>query len=226
MIELFTGIGTAVWLGILTSISPCPLATNIAAMSYISKQVENKKSIFISGLLYTIGRMLVYLILGLLLVNGLLNTPTVARFLQKYVNLFLGPILLVTGLILLNFLPMFSGGFKPSHALQKKLAARKYLGALFLGILFALSFCPISAALFFGSLLPLAVSQGSKFLIPGFYGFGTALPVMIAAFILALGTYSLSKIFNIFKQVEIWGRRVTGGLFVGIGIYYCIRYLF
>ena len=86
MIELFTGIGTAVWLGILTSISPCPLATNIAAMSYISKQVEDKKSIFISGLLYTSGRMLVYLILGFLLVNGILNTPVAARFLQKYVK--------------------------------------------------------------------------------------------------------------------------------------------
>lgn len=217
---------SACWLGILTSISPCPLATNIAAISYIGKRMGTPRKVFFSGLLYTLGRMLTYLILGVLIVAGMLSVPDLAYFLQKYMNTFLGPILILVGMFLLGLIRLNFSGSSVSERMQNRAESYGIWGAGLLGILFALSFCPISAALFFGSLIPLAVQHESRVLMPTIYGIGTALPVFAFAILVALGARSIGRAFNKVTQIELWARRITGVIFIVVGIYYLSVYIF
>ena len=217
---------SACWLGILTSISPCPLATNIAAISYIGKRVGTPRKVFFSGLLYTLGRMLTYLILGVLIVAGMLSVPDLAYFLQKYMNTFLGPILVLVGMFLLGLIRLNFSVSGISERMQNRAEKYGIWGAGLLGFLFALSFCPISAALFFGSLIPLAVQHESRVLMPTIYGIGTALPVFAFAILVALGARSIGRAFNKLTQIELWARRITGVIFIVVGIYYLSVYVF
>jgi cytochrome c biogenesis protein CcdA len=218
-------LASAFWLGILTSISPCPLTTNIAAISYVGRRVGRPASVLQAGLLYTAGRALAYLLLGVLLVGSLLSAPSLSQVLQKQMNMALGPVLIVVGLILLEVirLPTSKGGGL-SAALQNKADSLGIGGAGLLGMVFALSFCPTSAALFFGSLLPLAVQQQSSLLIPGIYGLATGLPVLLFALLLAFGANKVAQVFNRITAFERWARRLTGVLFLLVGGYYCAVY--
>ena len=226
MPELLLGALSALWLGILTSISPCPLATNIAAISFIGRRIGRTRVVFFTGLLYTLGRMLTYVVLGTLLVTSILSIPQVSHLLQKYMNKFLGPILILVGMILLELIRFNIPGSGLSEKMQKRVELLGIWGAGLLGIVFALSFCPISAALFFGSLVPLSVKCGSSITLPAMYGFGTGLPVILFAVLIAFGAQSVGKAFNKLTQIERWIRRVTGGIFILIGIYYCLVYIF
>ncbi len=226
MPEFFLAALSALWLGILTSISPCPLATNIAAVSFISRRIGRARAVFLTGLLYTIGRILTYVILGILLVASVLSVPQVSYLLQKYMNKILGPILIFVGMILLELIHINVLGSGLSEKTQKRVESWGIWGAGLLGILFALSFCPISAALFFGSLLPLAVKCESGFALPALYGLGTGLPVFLFAVLIAFGVQSVGKAFNKLTQLEWWIRRITGVIFVLIGIYFCLTHIF
>lgn len=226
MPELLLGALSALWLGILTSISPCPLATNIAAISFISRRISRTRVVFLTGLLYTLGRMLTYVVLGILLITAMLSIPQVSYILQRYMNKLLGPILIFVGMILLELIRFNVFGPGLSEKMQKRVEAGEIWEAGLLGIIFALSFCPISAALFFGSLIPLSLKYNSSLMLPALYGFGTGLPVFIFAALMAIGAQSVGKAFNKVTQIEFWVRRATGGIFILIGIYYCLVYIF
>jgi cytochrome c-type biogenesis protein len=223
---LLVGLTSALWLGILTSISPCPLATNIAAMSFIGRRVGSSRRMFVAGLLYTAGRMLVYVVLGIIIVSSLLSISEVSIWLQEYMNKILGPLLILVGMVLLELirLPITGGGLVSK--MQNRAESYGVWGAGLLGVVFALSFCPVSAALFFGSLIPLCASKGSIALLPSVYGIGTALPVVLFATLIAFGAGSVGKAFNRLTHIERWARRVTGGVFILVGIYYCLTYIF
>ncbi|MBN1356653.1 sulfite exporter TauE/SafE family protein [bacterium] len=226
MQELIISISSAVWLGILTSISPCPMATNIAAISYIGRRVQHPVTVLSTGILYTAGRSAAYLSLGILIVSSVLSTPVIARFLQQYMNKLLGPVLIVAGLFLLEILKFSLPGLNLGANLQEKTDRWGMWGALPLGVIFALSFCPVSAALFFGSLIPLALKNSSGVIIPSVYGIGTALPVFMFAVLIALGARSLGNVFNRITQIEKWARRITGVIFIVVGIYFSLMYIF
>ena len=223
---MIMAIGSALWFGILTSISPCPLATNIAAITFISKRLDNTSRILGAGLAYTIGRMIAYLAVGIIIITGLSSIPAIANFLQKYLNLLLGPILIVVGMFLLELITINLKGPSMSAGMESKASAGGVLGAGLLGFIFGLSFCPISAALFFGSLIPLAISHKSSVLLPSVYGIGTALPVVIFAFIIAFSAHSVGKAFNALRSIEKWARIITGVLFIVVGIYYALVAIF
>ena len=222
---IFVGLISALWLGILTSMSPCPLATNIAAISFLSKRIVHPKAVLISGLSYTIGRMLSYAALGFIIISSLLSVPIVANFLQRYMPKALGPILIVTGLFLLDILKFSIPSFSLSERHQKTMAGSGAWGAFALGLVFALAFCPISAALFFGSLIPLALNNRLGATLPFVYGVGTGLPVLIFAFAIALGVTSLSHWFRRLTKLEYYMRKITGIVFILIGLYYVGIYL-
>ncbi len=217
---------SALWLGILTSISPCPLATNIAAISFIGRRVGNSRQVFLSGLLYTVGRVVAYLAIGMLIVAAVMSVSEVSMWLQRNMNKFLGPILVVVGLVLVGVirLPVSGGGV--GEKLQKRVESMGIWGAGLLGFVFALSFCPVSAALFFGSLIPLAVRESSTVTLPVVYGIGTGLPVFAFALLIAFGTKWVGTMFNKLTLFELWSRRITGLIFIGIGLYFCLEYLF
>jgi cytochrome c-type biogenesis protein len=226
MTELLLLAASALWLGILTSVSPCPLATNVAAISFIGRRLESPRWVLVSGLLYTAGRVLTYTVLGILLVSSVLSAPSVALALQRYMNQVLGPVLILVGMLLLEILTFGSFGSGLAARLQKRADRWGVLGALLLGVVFALSFCPVSATLFFGSLLTIAVKARSGILLPAVYGIGTGLPVLVFAILIAAGARSLAKVFDKVTVFERWARRVTGVVFLGIGIYYTLVYVF
>jgi cytochrome c biogenesis protein CcdA len=225
--DFLLAAASAVWLGILTSISPCPLATNIAAISYVSRRVDKPGKVLLHGFLYVSGRTLTYAALGALLVSSLLSAPALSHVLQKYMHLALGPILIVVGMVLLELisfsLPSVGGS---GERMRVRIDALGAWGALLLGILFALSFCPVSAALFFGSLLPLAVQHKSGVVLPVLYGIATGLPVALFSLIIAFGLQRLAEAYKALTGYEKWARKITGVIFIGIGVYYCLTKIF
>lgn len=218
-------LGSALWLGILTSISPCPLATNIAAVSYIGRNIEEKTTSVLSGIFYAFGRVIVYMGISIIVVGALAQVPALSMFLQTKVNLVLGPLLILTGLILLNIIKLSFGDNKHSQKAEKLTKKGPILGSVLIGALFALAFCPVSAALFFGSMLSIAVKHQSTIIIPSVYGLGTALPVIAFAVLIATGANYIGTVFNKLTQIEIWVRRITGIIFIGVGIYFNVTFL-
>ena len=224
MNEIILAIGAAFWFGILTSISPCPLATNIAAISFIGRKVGRPGYVLSTGLFYTAGRTITYVLLAIILVMGLSSMPVVSHWLQKYMNRLLGPVLILVAMVLLDLISFSSAGGRLAEWSQKRAGNFGLAGAFLIGILFALSFCPVSAALFFASLIPLAVKNSSSVMLPSIYGIGTALPVLVFAFLLALSADFVGRVFNKVTQFEFWARRITAVLFLGIGIYFTFAY--
>lgn len=222
-----SGIFIALWLGILTSISPCPLATNIAAISFVSKRVGSVSKILLTGMLYTFGRMLAYTLLSMVIIFSLISVPEIARFLQKYINIILGPLLIIVGLIMTNIIKFnLSIGSKLSDKIGSKAEKSGIWGGIFLGFIFALSFCPVSAGIFFGSLLPLSLKYNSAVILPFVYGIGTALPVLVFAVVISFSANYVGKVYNQLQKFEWWAQRITGVLFIAIGLYFIYRYWF
>jgi cytochrome c biogenesis protein CcdA len=224
--SLWLAMGTALWLGILTSISPCPLSTNIAAVSYVGRRVGSGRAVLLSGALYTSGRSLVYLVLGAASVWSLMSMVSVSSFLQGTFSRLLGPILIVLGLLLLGVFEFSVPSVGVSDGLQARVDRAGVWGAGILGLVFALAFCPVSAGLFFGGLVPLAVEQNSPLLLPLVYGIGTALPVIVFAALLAAGARRLGEALDRVQVFERWARRVTALVFIAVGIYETLRSTF
>lgn len=220
MTEIFVLFGSALWLGILTSISPCPLAANIAAVSFLSKKVTHPAMVFLSGLAYTLGRMVAYAALGWVLISSLLSVHELAQFVQNAMSKALGPLLMVTGLLLLEIITLKLPSFTLSPKYSNRLGESGAPGAFLLGFVLALAFCPISAALFFGSLISLALNSKIGIALPFVYGIGTGVPVLIFAMAIALGVTSMSHWFQRITRLEYYSRRITGVIFILVGLYY------
>lgn len=211
----------AFFIGLMTSLSPCPLATNIAAIAYISKKIDNGKRTLLTGFIYTLGRMFTYVLLASLIVYIGINVQSISLFLQKYGERILGPLLILIGLVMLKIIKLPSlRSMKQVGKIKEKLSEKGYFGSFLLGILFALAFCPFSAVLFFGMLIPLALQYSDAFLIPSVFAIATGLPVIIFSFVLV---YSVSKLGNIINKVqtfEKYVRYIVAIIFFIIGIYY------
>jgi cytochrome c-type biogenesis protein len=224
MENLLAGLASALWLGILTSISPCPLATNLVAVSYIGKDLASPRRVILSGLVYTVGRTVAYVLLAALLVASVFAVPTLSFWLQLNMNRLLGPVLLLVGLLLLDLIPLRLPSLSSGDRLHRRLASSGLAGAGVLGMVFALSFCPVSAALFFGSLLPLAISHSSSFLVASLYGAGTALPVCAFAILIAFSAQRASRALAKLTRMEKWARRITAVVFIAIGVKFCLNH--
>jgi cytochrome c biogenesis protein CcdA len=211
----------AFFIGLMVAISPCPLATNIAAIAYISKKINNRKNILITSIVYTLGRMFTYVSLTSLIVYIGVNVQTISLFLENYAEKILGPLLVFVGLVMLNFirLPSFKGSSKLDK-LKEKLTEKGYLGSFLLGIIFALTFCPISGVLFFGMLIPLSLKISDGLIIPSVFAFATGLPVIILSSILAYSISKIGKIIHNLQILEKYIRYVVAVVFILIGLYY------
>ncbi len=213
---------SALVLGLMTAISPCPLATNITAVGFISKDLENRNRVFINGLLYTLGRAISYTGVALVIYFGA-NQFQIGGFLQQYGGRMLGPLLIVIGLFMLDVIRIKFPGMDKWNARMQSKTHWGYADALLLGMLFALAFCPYSGVLYFGMLIPMTVSGSSGLWLPMVFALATGIPVILFSWVLA---YAVSRIGNIYKKVksfEYWFRRVIAVLFIGTGIYYIIR---
>lgn len=216
----------AITLGLLTAISPCPLATNIAAVSFIGRHAGTPARSLRAGLAYTVGRTLCYLILAAVLASGLLAATTASTFLSRFIGVLVGPVLIIAGAMLLGLVSAPSIGIASTPRWERLASRGDALSAFLLGIVFALSFCPSSAALFFGGLLPLAAKTESVILVPASYGVATGLPVLVLATLIAAGGHSIGRVFDRLTAVEKWLRVLTGAVLIGVGLYLCGRTIF
>jgi len=219
-------VALAFWFGILTSISPCPLTTNIAAMSFIARKMDSTVQSLLSGFLYTFGRVFAYLLLGFVTVKGLVSIPGISVFLQNYANRVLGVLLILVGMFLLELITFDWSISAGADKLQGRVEKGGLHWSFILGFVFALSFCPPSAAIFFGSVIPLAIKSNSLILIPLAYGLGTGLPVMFFAVAIAKGATTLGKYFSMVQSFERYLRQITGYVFIAGGIYLTLVYVY
>jgi threonine/homoserine/homoserine lactone efflux protein len=214
-------LATALWLGVLTSISPCPLATNVAATSLLARRVGSRRRAM-AGAAYAAGRMFAYVSLAVVVFAGLSSMPDLSSALRHWVLPLVGPLLVLTGMAVLGWLPVpfaFSAG---SAGTASRLASWGLLGEFFLGSLFALSFCPVSAALFFGSLLPLAMTHALPPLPVVLYGLGTALPVAVLAILLVLSVERAGSMVARMQTLQRVSLRVTGAILIAVGVWLSI----
>ena len=223
-----TPVLTAFVLGLLTSVSPCPLATNIAAIGFIGRDIESRRRIFLNGVCYTLGRIAAYTLLGVVLLAVLKEGAGmfgIQKAVSEWGELLLGPLLLVIGLFMLIGdrlnLPKF--GFNGD---AEGLAKKGGWGALLIGILFAFAFCPTSGVFYFGMLIPMAATTTAGYLLPAVFAIATALPVLAVAWILAFSAQQLGNFYGKVRNVQKWLNLIVGILFIAIGLYYCyIMYL-
>ena len=217
---------SALFLGLMTAISPCPLATNIAALGYVSRRVTERRDAVITGTLYTLGRMFSYSILGVIIIVAGLEIPGVALFLQDFGEQALGPLLIVVGVIMLsiNKISLSLGGGKLS-SIGEKVADWGMIGGFLLGALFALAFCPYSALLFFGVLIPLALKSTGGVMLPAVYAIGTGLPVLVFGVLISLSVARVSTWLNAVTRAEKIIRVAVSIIFMGVGIYLVVLWI-
>ena len=207
-------------LGLMTSISPCPLATNITATAFISKNLASKRKVFLSGVIYSLGRAFSYTVIGLILYFGA-SKFHVGRFFQQNGEKYLGPLLIIFGLIMLNILRLnFLGKFNFTEKLSEKFINKGLLGSFLIGVLFALAFCPYSGALYFGLLIPMTISSFDGLYLPIVFAIGTGIPVILFTYLLAFTASRISVFYNRIAQIEKWTRTIAGIVFVVVGLYY------
>ena len=214
---------SALLIGLLTSISPCPLATNITALAYLSKDVKDSRKTIVNSLMYTLGRAFTYTLLVLLITFGL-STFQVANIFQGWGDKVLGPVLILIGLVMLDVIKINLSKGKATEKIQKWVEGKGYLGSFLLGAFFALAFCPYSGVMFFGMLIPMAVSSTIPIFLSLSFSLGTAIPVILFAILLAVSVQKMSRVFNRVKDIEVVIRKVIAVVFILVGIYY-LQYL-
>lgn len=210
---------SALILGLLTAISPCPLATNITAIGFISKDIEDKNRVFLSGIVYTLGRALAYSLIALIIYLGA-SKMSISGVFQKYGERIIGPLLILIGLFMLNVIRInFPAFTKLTDYFQKK-SKKNYWDTFLLGNIFAFAFCPYSGVLYFGMLIPMTISSASGLYLPIVFAIATGLPVIIIAYLLAFSISSIGGFYNKVKIFEKWFRRVIAVVFILVGLYY------
>ena len=210
---------TAFVLGLLTAISPCPMATNITAIGFISKDVENRRRVFINGLVYTGGRAFSYTLLALVLFFGA-DQLKISGIFQQYGEKIIGPLLILIGLLMLDVLKIRFPGFSNLTGNMQRKGFKNYWDVFILGIVFALAFCPYSGVLYFGILIPMTISSATGLYLPVVFAIATGIPVIIFAWLLAYTVSGVGSLYNRMKTFEVWFRRVISVVFICVGIYY------
>ena len=213
---------TALLLGLMTAISPCPLATNITAIEFISKDLKNRNRVFFNGLFYTLGRAFSYTIIPIIIYLGA-DQFKLSGFFQRYGEKIIGPLLLLIGIFMLDIIRINFPGINRLTEKMEKRNSWRFIDAVLLGIVFALAFCPYSGVLYFGMLVPLTVSSSSGLYLPVVFAIATGIPVIIFAWILAYTVSGVGSLYNKIKIFELWFRRVIAIVFIIVGLYYIFR---
>jgi len=212
-------------LGLMTAISPCPLATNITAIGYISKDISSRRKVFFNGLVYTLGRAVTYTSIGLLFFLGA-EQFRLESFFQNWGEKILGPLLIVIGLFMLDLFSFRIPGVGLVTGKVENNAGKSYFHVLLLGIVFAMAFCPYSGVLYFGMLIPMTISNTGGLYLPVVFALATGIPVILFSWLVAFSIGSVGGIYNKMKAFELWFRRVVAVLFIGVGIYYTVVFFF
>lgn len=216
--ELLAVAGLCVQLGLVGAVMPCPLAANIAAVSFLARRVSSPAMVLLSGALFAAGQLAVYLLLGALIGWAAMAPHALGAFLQRYISRLIGPLMILAGIAVLQLIPL-GRGLPVSRALRRAAESLGLAGAALLGVALALAFCPTTAMLFFGQVVPLAVRHGRYLLLPAAYGVGAAVPVIVTAWMLAFAANRIAALYHRLEAFEKWARRVTGCVLIAAGFY-------
>lgn len=213
---------TAFLLGLLTAVSPCPLAANITAIGFISKDIANHNQIFRNGFSYTVGRILAYSTLGAILIAILrkgVDMFSIQKEISQWGETLLAPAFILIGLFMLfgDKLKLPSLGFSTTGRAEQLKGA---WGSLLLGVLSAMAFCPTSGLFYFGMLIPMSAVESEGYLLPVVFALATGLPVVLAAWGLAYSMAGIGKLYNRMQSFQKWLNRIVAILFICVGIYY------
>ncbi|GAB1405310.1 aromatic aminobenezylarsenical efflux permease ArsG family transporter [Lentimicrobium sp.] len=212
---------SAFLLGLMTAISPCPMATNITAIGFIGKDVEDRRRVFYNGLVYTLGRAVAYTLLAVIIFVGA-DQLKISGWFQQYGEKIIGPLLLVIGLLMLDLVRFNFPGFDKLTDKFRRKKSHTYWDVLLIGVVFALAFCPYSGVLYFGMLIPMTVSSASGLYLPVVFAIATGIPVILFAWLLAYTVSGVGKMYNRLRTFETWFRRVVAVAFIGVGVYYIV----
>jgi cytochrome c biogenesis protein CcdA len=214
----YAGI-TAFILGLMTAISPCPLATNISAIGFISRDIEDKRRVFINGIVYTLGRAASYTLLAFILFLGA-DQMNISQIFQGWGEKILGPVMIIIGLFMLNVINIKLPGVQKLTEKLGESSRGSYLGTFLLGMVFALAFCPYSGVLYFAMLIPMTITSASGLYLPVIFAIATGIPVILFAWLLAYAVGNVGSLYKHIKVFELWFRRIVAILFIGVGIYF------
>ena len=213
----------AFFIGLVMTFSPCPLATNITAIAFISKKIGDSRHTLLVGTLYALGRMVAYIGLTALIVYAGLNIQSISLFLQEYGEKLIGPFLIIMGILMLELVDIPTiGGQGWLQKIELYLGEKGYLGGFLLGVIFALALCPFAAVLFFGMLIPIALKTGDAIFVPAVFGIATALPVIIISLVLVSGVNRVSGMMTAVQKNEKWIKWAVAAVFIIVGVYYIV----
>ncbi len=212
---------SALLLGLMTAISPCPLATNITAVGFISKDINSKRRVFWNGVIYTLGRTITYVVIGLILILGA-GRMQLSTSLSVYGEKLIGPLLLIIGIFMLGLIRISLPGISKLSEKMENNHRNSFFGVLMLGIVFALAFCPYSGVLYFGALIPMSIGSGKGIIMIILFALATGLPVIIISWMLAFTVGKVGSFYNSVKSFEKWFRKIVAVLFILVGIYYIV----
>ncbi len=212
----------ALLLGIMTSVSPCPLTSNLAALAMLSKKASTHSAAGAASLAYSLGRSVVYVIAAALVGFAGAFAFAVLAPLQAYSSLILSIIFAVCGLLLLEKIRL-SFRLVESETLRS-LTDKGVAGAFALGAGLALVFCPVSAALFLGGVVPLTISAKDWLLVPAIYGIGTALPVVLFSQAVVLAKKRSGALESV-KGAAGAAKALMGALFLLGSAYYLLDFM-
>jgi len=215
---------SALLLGLMATLGPCTLATNIAALAYISRKITDRKYAVVTASLYTFGRMVTYTALGIFIIAIGISTPAISNFVQEFGAKVLGPFLIIIGVLLL-FIDRISFGQGGNRLadMGSKVADWGMIGGFPLGVIFALAFCPYSAVLFFMVLIPMALKTAEGVTLPAMFAIGTGLPVIVFGVALSLGIAGAASWIEKISSAEKVVRILVAIAFICVGIYYVIQ---
>jgi cytochrome c-type biogenesis protein len=220
---------TAFILGLMTTISPCPLCTNVTAIGYLSKDVRSKRQIIQNGLMYSLGKIIAFTALAAVFVLGGSVLPT-QHFFETYGEMLLGPFLIIGGLFMLEFFKFHkhTSDHHSSESFSDKIINKSVAGSarwsLILGIIFSLAFCPYSGVLYFGGLIPLTLAHSFGLIYAVVFAIGTSLPVLLISWVLAYSISGIGSFYDKIQVFETWFRRSTAVVFILMGIYVMVEY--
>ncbi|MDD3112062.1 MAG: aromatic aminobenezylarsenical efflux permease ArsG family transporter [Methanofollis liminatans] len=210
----------AFFIGLMMAMSPCPLATNITAIAYVSRRIDTGRRTFLVGALYGAGRTVAYVAIAAAIVYAGLNVQAASFFLQDYGEMLLGPLLLLLGVLMLDLVEInLPGGGRWLTSLMEWFSEKGVAGSFVLGILFALSFCPFSAVLFFGMLIPIALNTGDAIVVPAVFGVATALPVILVSLLLVRGVGQAARLMQRAQAFDLWVKEGVAVVFIAFGLY-------
>ena len=223
MIETNITVFAALLTGLMAAVGPCTMATNVASIAYISRRITDRKFAVLASLFYSLGRMVTYTLIGLLIIGIGLSAPAISNFLEDIGSYVLGPLLIIAGLLMLVAHRFSFGGGGRLAALGNRVSDWGLFGAFLMGVIFALAFCPYVAVLFFAVLIPMALTSTGGVFLPPIFAIGTGLPVIVFGVLIAAGVTAVSRWVNNLGKAEKVLRIVMAIVFIAVGIYYILQ---